>query len=46
LLQDAVERLESKEKIEKKLDREELQTRLICLIHSSFVDPDPDLVDL
>ncbi len=35
LLQDAVERLESKEKIEKKLDREELQTRLICLITST-----------
>jgi hypothetical protein len=31
LLQDAVERLESKEKIEKKLDREELQTPLIFL---------------
>jgi hypothetical protein len=35
LLQDAVERLESKEKIEKKLDREGFQIRLIFLIHSS-----------
>ncbi len=41
-----MERLESKEKIEKKLDREELQTRLICFIHNSFVDPDQDPEDL
>jgi hypothetical protein len=42
LLQDAVERLESKEKIEKKLDREGFQTRLIFVIYSRFVDPYQD----